>query len=79
MVTVAGEPLTIGLKNKSVFRTQCGEKIAIEHNESDQAQFPVMSASKAANKGTWTIIVPNHQCLVMDEHATGSTVRNSSS
>ena len=71
MVTVTGEPLATGLKKRSVFKTQCGKRFAIEYNESDQTQFSVMSASRAASKGTWTIIGPNHQCLVMDENATG--------
>ena len=69
LVTVPGEPLSIGPKRHSVVQTHDGQSFSIEYNESDKVSFSVLSAGQAATKGCWTVIGPNNQCLVLDKNA----------
>ena len=69
LVTVTGEPLSVGPKRKSVVQARNGQSFSIEYNESEKINFSVLSSGQAASKGCWTIIGPNKQCLVLDKHA----------
>ena len=63
MVTVTGQPLITGEYKKSTINTDAG-KFTIEYAESDKINFSVLSAGKAAQRGTWTVIGPDAQFLV---------------
>lgn len=72
LATVTGETLTVGEeKKRSVIETDHG-RFQVEHSESERVGFNVMSAGQAANIGTWTIIGPDHQCLVRNSNAKDS-------
>ena len=62
-VTVTGQPLITGEYKKSTINTDAG-KFTIEYAESDKINFSVLSAGKAAQRGTWTVIGPDAQFLV---------------
>ena len=68
LVTVTGEPLSSNQKLKSQLETSAGT-FAVEYSESEKVQFSVLSAGQAAAKGTWTVIGPGVQCMVLDKHA----------
>ena len=63
-----GEPLSSNQKLKSQLETSAGT-FAVEYSESEKVQFSVLSAGQAAAKGTWTVIGPGVQCMVLDKHA----------
>lgn len=62
LVTVTGEPLTSGIRKKSVIEC-CGKTFNVEYAESDKLQFSVLSSGKMAEKGVWTIVGPGTQCI----------------
>ena len=68
LVTVTGEPLDTGNMKRSTMSTDGGD-FNIDYAESDKVGFSVMSAGKAALKGTWTVIGPEVQCLIVSKHA----------
>ena len=68
MVTVTGQPLSTGRKKRSVFKAG-SSKFSIEYSESDKVNFSVLSAGKAAEKGTWTVIGPQQQCMILGKDA----------
>lgn len=68
MVTVTGQPLSTGPRKKSTIQTDAG-KFTVEYHESDKINFSVMSAGKAAQKGTWTVIGPDVQVLIPKQNA----------
>ena len=41
----------------------------MEYAESDKVNFSVLSSGLAATKGTWTVIGPDVQCLILDKNA----------
>ena len=69
LVTVTGESLSSGPKLKSLVKTKDGQSFSVEDSESEKVNFSVLSAGLAATKGTWTIIGPDVQCLVLDKNA----------
>ena len=69
LVTVTGESLSSGPKLKSLVKTKDGQAFSVEYSESEKVNFSVLSAGLAAAKGTWTIIGPDVQCLVLDKNA----------
>ena len=69
LVTVTGEPLSSGPKLKSLVKTKDGQAFSVEYSESEKVNFSVLSAGLAAAKGTWTIIGPDVQCMVLDKNA----------
>ena len=69
LVTVTGESLNSGPKLKSLVKTKDGQSFSVEYSESEKVNFSVLSAGLAATKGTWTIIGPDVQCLVLDKNA----------
>ena len=68
MVTVTGQPLATGKKKRSVFKAG-SNKFSIEYSESDKLNFSVLSAGKAAEKGTWTVIGAEQQCMILGKNA----------
>ena len=68
MVTVTGEPLSTGILKRSIINTDAG-KFSIDYAESDKVQFSVLSAGKAAERGTWTMIGPGQQCMILGKNA----------
>ena len=68
MVTVTGEPLSTGILKRSIINTDAG-KFSIDYAESDKVQFSVLSAGKAAERGTWTVIGPGQQCMILGKNA----------
>jgi hypothetical protein len=68
MVTVTGQPLTTGKKKRSIFKAG-SNKFSIECSESDKVNFSVLSAGRAAEKGTWTVIGPQQQCMILEKDA----------
>ena len=69
MVTVTGEPLSTGEKKRSRLKTLDGQGFSVEYAESDKVNFSVLSSGLAASKGTWTVIGPDVQCLILDKNA----------
>ena len=69
LVTVTGKSLNSGPKLKSLVKTKDGQPFPVEYSESEKVNFSVLSAGLAAKKGTWTIIGPDVQCLVLDKNA----------
>ena len=69
LVTVTGESLSSGPKLKSLVKTKDGQAFSVEYSESEKVNFSVLSAGLAAAKGTWTIIGPDVQCLILDKNA----------
>ena len=68
MVTVTGEPLSAGKLKRSIIKTDAGS-FSIDYAESDKVQFSVLSAGKAAERGTWTVIGPSQQCMILGKNA----------
>ncbi|CAE7337188.1 unnamed protein product [Symbiodinium sp. CCMP2592] len=68
MVTVTGEPLASDQRLRSQLETSAGT-FSVEYAESEKVRFSVLSAGQAATKGTWTVIGPGVQCMVLDKHA----------
>ena len=68
LVTVTGEPLETGGLKRSVIATEGGD-FNIDYAESSKVGFSVMSAGQAALKGTWTIIGPDTQCMIVQQHS----------
>ena len=68
MVTVTGEPLTTGSLKRSIIKTDAGN-FSIDYAEPDKVQFSVLSAGKAAERGTWTVIGPGQQCMTLGKNA----------
>ena len=63
LVTVTGEPLTSGIRKKSVVVECSGKTFNVEYAESDKLQVSVLSSGKMAEKGVWTIVGPGMQCV----------------
>ena len=68
MVTVTGEPLSTGSLKRSIITTDAGN-FSIDYAESDKVKFSVLSAGKAAERGTWTVIGPGQQCMILGRNA----------
>ena len=68
MVTVTGEPLSTGSLKRSIITTDAGN-CSIDYAESDKVKFSVLSAGKAAERGTWTVIGPGQQCMILGRNA----------
>ena len=68
MVTVTGEPLSIGSLKRSIITTDAGN-FSIDYAESDKVKFSVLSAGKAAERGTWTVVGPGQQCMILGRNA----------
>ena len=68
LVTVTGELITTGHAKWSIVAADGGMH-SVEYHENPKVDFNVMSAGKAALKGTWTVIGPQVQCLVKDSNA----------
>ena len=68
MVTVTGEPLSTGNLKRSIITTDAGN-FSIDYAESDKVKFSVLSAGKAAERGTWTVIGPGQQCMILGRNA----------
>eukprot|EP00434_Breviolum_minutum_P041643 symbB.v1.2.037046.t1/scaffold5326.1/size28399/1 len=68
MVTLTGEPLSTGSLKRSIITTDAGN-FSIDYAESDKVQFSVLSAGKAAERGTWTVIGPGQQCMILGRNA----------
>ncbi len=66
LVTVTGEPLSTGKQKRSIVSTPAGD-FSLEYTESEHVQFSVLSAGRAADRGTWTVIGPGEQCLVLNK------------
>ncbi|CAE7846389.1 GIP, partial [Symbiodinium necroappetens] len=50
-------------------KTLDGQGFSVEYAESDKVNFSVLSSGLAASKGTWTVIGPDVQCLILDKNA----------
>ena len=50
-------------------KTSDGQGFSVEYAESDKVNFSVLSSGLAATKGTWAVIGPDAQCLILDKNA----------